>query len=136
MLIIRKLLILQTDKKDKTAKKTISLYVYCTVQNSKFFGDLSSFRPHKSKARQSFSCGLFAHPNSYLASFVEMGRNSGDPPLQAKNIGGAKEVFSLPSFGNSFSLNKIAILIEDTGFANFSIVSIRLNASDISICLP
>lgn len=30
------------------------------------------------------------------------------------------------SFGNSFSLNKIAILIECTGFANFSILSIRL----------
>jgi len=27
----RKLLILQTDKKDETAKKPIPLYVYCTV---------------------------------------------------------------------------------------------------------
>ena len=27
--------------------------------------------------------------------------------------------FDLPSFGNSFSLNKITIVIEYTGFANF-----------------
>ena len=31
VLITRKLLILQTDKKDKTATKPIPLYVYCTV---------------------------------------------------------------------------------------------------------
>jgi len=31
VLITRKLLIPQTDKKDETAKKPIPLYVYCTV---------------------------------------------------------------------------------------------------------
>lgn len=36
-----------------------------------------------------------------------------------------KKGLDLLSFGNSFSLNKIAILIEYTGFANFSILSIR-----------
>lgn len=35
MLTTRKLLLLQADKKDKTAKKPIPLYVYCTVN---FFG--------------------------------------------------------------------------------------------------
>jgi hypothetical protein len=43
-----------------------------------------------------------------------------------------KKGFDMPSFGNSFSLNKIAIVIEYTGFANFSILSIRLTASRVS----
>jgi hypothetical protein len=46
-----------------------------------------------------------------------------------------KKGLDLPSFGNSFSLTKIAIVIEYTGFANFSIVSIRLTASAVSIYL-
>jgi hypothetical protein len=44
-----------------------------------------------------------------------------------------KKGFDLPSFGNSFSVNKIAILIEYTGFENFSILSIRFTASVVSI---
>jgi hypothetical protein len=43
-----------------------------------------------------------------------------------------KKGFDLPSFSNSFSLNKIAILIEYTGFANFSILSAGLTASAVS----
>lgn len=46
-----------------------------------------------------------------------------------------KKGFDLPSFRKSFSLNKIAIVIEYTGFAIFSIVSIRLTASAVSIYL-
>jgi hypothetical protein len=46
-----------------------------------------------------------------------------------------KKGLDLPNFRKSFSLNKIAILIEYTGFANFSIVSIRLTASAVSIYL-
>jgi hypothetical protein len=46
-----------------------------------------------------------------------------------------KKGFDLPSFRKSFSLNKIAIVIGYTGFANFSIVSIRLTASAVSIYL-
>ncbi|HEX5433600.1 MAG TPA: hypothetical protein VFY05_05140, partial [Candidatus Angelobacter sp.] len=47
----------------------------------------------------------------------------------------AKKGFDLPSFENSFSLNKIPTLIEYTGFANFSMLSIRLTASGVSISL-
>jgi hypothetical protein len=46
-----------------------------------------------------------------------------------------KKGLDLPNFRKSFSLNKIAIVTEYTRFANFSILSIRLTASDASISL-
>jgi hypothetical protein len=65
---------------------------------------------------------------------LHRGGHQGTKLLRRKELV-PKKGLDLPSFGNSFSLNKIAIVIEYTGFANFSIVSIRLTASAVSIYL-
>src|ERR1051326_5844110 len=44
-----------------------------------------------------------------------------------------KKGFDLPSFSNSFSLNKLALILDYTGFANFSILPITLTASAVAI---